>query len=99
MVLCFAPVGLPRRVLCPVAADRLAGAGLVDSAQRVCTYCSSGAAGDEMHIVECAALAPLRQRCASLFNVRTDTMRSLFAQQDHSGISHYVVDCLDVMNM
>ncbi len=54
--------------------------------------------GDEMHLVfECAALASLRSRYASLFTGSTDTMRSFFAQPDHVGVFHYVVDCLDFM--
>ncbi|KAL3157281.1 hypothetical protein ABBQ38_001513 [Trebouxia sp. C0009 RCD-2024] len=84
----------------PVAAGRLAGADHVDRVHRVCTCCSSGAVGDEMHLVfECAALAPLRQRYASLFTVRTDTMRSFFAQQDHLGVFHYVIACFDFMHI
>ena len=82
----------------PVAAGRLAGAAHVDRAHRVCLACNSGAVGDEMHLVfECAALASLRSRYASLFPGSTDTMRSFFAQPDHVGVFHYVVDCLDFM--
>ena len=82
----------------PVAAGRLAGAAHVDRAHRVCLACNSGAVGDEMHLVfECAALASLRSRYASLFTGSTDTMRSFFAQPDHVGVFHYVVDCLDFM--
>ena len=33
----------------------------------------------------------------SLFTGSTDTMRSFFAQPDHVGVFHYVVDCLDFM--
>jgi len=52
----------------------------------------------EMHLVfECTALAFLRSRYASLFTGSTDTMRSFFAQPDHIGVFHYVVDCLDFM--
>ena len=29
----------------------------------------------------------------------TDTMRSLFAQPDHMGVFHYVVDCPEDLNM
>ena len=84
----------------PVAAGRLAGAGHVSRAQRICTCCNSGAVGDEMHLVfECVALAPLRQRYATLFTGLTDTMRSFFAQHDHLGVFHYVIDCLDFMNI
>ncbi len=82
----------------PVAAGRLAGAAHVDRAHRVCLACNSGAVGDEMHMVfECTALASLRSRFASLFTGSTDTMRSFFAQPDHIGVFHYVVDCLDFM--
>ena len=40
----------------PIAIGRLAGAGHVDRAHRVCLACNSGAIGDE--ILECAAIAP-----------------------------------------
>ncbi len=43
------------------------------------------------------AVASLRSRYASLFTGSTDTMRSFFAQPDHVGVFHYVVDCLDFM--
>ena len=39
----------------------------------------------------------LRSRYASLFTSSTDTMRSFFAQPDHMGVFHYVIDCLDFM--
>ena len=82
----------------PVAAGRLAGAAHVDRAHRVCLACNSGAVGDEKHLVfECAALASLRSRYASMFTGSTDTMRSFFAQPDHIGVFHYEVDCLDFM--
>ena len=79
----------------PIATGRFVGAGhvllhrlylgfLLDRADRVCLACSSGAIGDEKHMIfECTALAPLRQQHADLFTPRTDTMRSCFAQQDH----------------
>ena len=78
----------------PVAAGRLAGAGHVGRAQRVCTCCSSGAVGDEMHLVfECATLAPVWQRYPSLFTSDTGTIRSFSAQQDQLGVFYYVIDC------
>ena len=84
----------------PIATGRLAGAGHVDRANRVCLACNSGAIGDEKHMVfECTALAPLRQQYADLFTPRTETMRSFFAQQDHLGVLNYVIDCLNFMNM
>ena len=49
----------------PIAAGHLAGAGHVDSANRVWLACNCGAIGDERHMIfECAALAPLGQRHA-----------------------------------
>ena len=65
----------------PVATGRLAGAGHVDRANRVCLTCNSGAVGDEKHMIsECTALASLRQQHTDLFTPRTVTMRSFFAQ-------------------
>ena len=86
----------------PIATGRLAGAGHVDRANRVCLACNSGAIGDEKHMLfECTALAPLRQQHADLFTPRTDTMQSFFAQQvlDHLGVFDYVIDCLNFMNI
>ena len=86
------------RLLLP--AGRLAGAGHVGRAGRVCLACNSGGVGDEKHMnFECTALAPLRQQHADLFTPRTDTMRSFFAQQNHLGVLNYVIDCLDFMNI
>ena len=68
----------------PNAAGRLAGAGHVDRANRVCLTCNSGAIGDEKHMIfECTALSLLKQQHAGLFTPRTSTMRSFFAQQYH----------------
>ena len=56
----------------PIATGRLAGAGHVDRANRVCLACNSGAIGDEKHMIcEYAALAPFRQQHADLFTPRT----------------------------
>ena len=61
----------------PIATGRLAGAGHVDRANRVCLACNSGAIGDEKHMIfECTALAPLRQKHADLFAPATDLFRS-----------------------
>ena len=47
----------------PIATGRLAGTGHVDRANSVCLACSSGAVGDEAHVIfECTALAPSRQQ-------------------------------------
>ena len=90
----------------PIATGRLAGAGHVGRANRVCLACNSGDVGDEKHMIfEGTALAPLRQQHADLFTPRTDldTMRSggsFFAQQNHQilGVLNYVIDCLNFMN-
>ena len=55
-------------------------------------------AGKACHF-ECTALAPLRQQHADLFTPRTGTMRSFFGQQNHLGVLHYVIECLDFMNI
>ena len=84
----------------PIVTGRLAGAGHVDRANRVCLACNSGAIGDEKHMIfECTALIPLRQKHADLFTPATDTMRSFFAQPDHLGVLNYVIDCLDCMDI
>ena len=84
----------------PIATGRLAGAGHLDRANRVCLACNRGAIGDEKHMIfECTALAPLRQKHAYLFTPATDTMRSFFAQPDHLGVLNYVIDCLDFMDI
>ena len=62
---------------CRFATGRLAGAGHVGRADRVCLACNGGGVGDEKHMIfECTALAPLRQLHADLFTPRTGTMRS-----------------------
>ena len=86
----------------PIATGRLAGAGHVGRANRVCLACNSGCVGDEKHLIfECTstALAPLRQQHADLFTPRTVTMRSFFAQQNHLRVLIYVIDCLNFMNI
>ena len=52
-----------------------------------------------MHLVfECASLAALRAKYADLFTTTTSTIRSFFAQSDHSRVFYYVIDCLNMMN-
>ena len=81
----FLQFGLGCRGL-PTAAGRLAGAGYVDKANRICLACNCGAIGNERHMTfECAALAPLRQRHADLFTPCSNTMRCCFAHQHHLG--------------
>ena len=62
-----------------IATGRYARAAHFDRAQRVCSFCNSGALGDERHLIfDCAALAFLRSRYADLFPDSTQTMRSFF---------------------
>ena len=80
--------------------SRLAGAGHVDRAHRVCLSCNSGAIGGERHMsFECAALASLRQERADLFTLLNDTMHSFFAQQDHLVVLNNFIDCLELMKI
>ena len=84
----------------PIDAGRFAGAAHGDRAQRVCLFCNSGAVGDERQLMfDCVALAPWRSEHAGLFTGSTDTMKSVFAQPDHVGVFHNVIDCLDFMKI
>ncbi len=81
----------------PNVLGRFAGGQHVARASRVCTHCGSVAVADEMHMIfECPALRTLRQQYAPLLSTDTNTMRSLFAQQDHMQIFKFVLSCLDV---
>ena len=67
---------------------------------RVCLACISGDIGDEQHMnFECTALVPLRQQHANFFTPCTDTMRFLFAQQDHLRVLNYIKDYINFMNI
>ena len=78
----------------PVATGRRSGIARSD---RRCTSCAAMVLGDERHLVfECASLATLRVKYAGLFQV-DHSMRSFFAQQDHLGVFHYIVECLNIM--
>ena len=48
---------------------------------------------------ECPVLQPLRLQYAALFTPDTNTMRSVFAQQDHKRVFKFVLDCLDFLNL
>ena len=81
----------------PIAVGRRSG---VARACRLCIFCGAGAVGDEKHLVfECTGLSSLRTKYAGLFNGTDRNMRSFFAQQDHLGVFHYVIDCLNLMDM
>ena len=80
----------------PIATGRRAG---VVRASRQCTFCSSGALGDERHLaVQCVPLAVLRAQYADLLTATTSTMRSILAQRDHLRVFHYVIDCWNCTN-
>ena len=81
----------------PIAVGRRNG---IARACRLCTLCGSGALGDERHLVfECGALAELRAKYAHLFEVCGHNMRAFFAQHDYLGVFHYVIDCLNFMDI
>ena len=53
-----------------------------------------------LHANACAnAVRPHPRKERIRFTGSADTMRSFFAQPDHIGVFHYVVDCLDFMMM
>ena len=81
----------------PIAAGRRSG---IARACRLCTLCGSGALGDEKHLVfECGALAGVRAKYPALFEACGHNMRAFFAQHDHLGVFHYVIDCLNFMDI
>ena len=71
----------------PIATGRLAGAGHVDRANRVCLACS-------VRVYRPGSF----KATADLFTPHTDTM-CFFAQQDHLGVLNYVIDCLNCMHI
>ena len=80
----------------PIAAGRLAS---VPRHNRVCMCCTTGALGDELHLVfVCPALASVRLEYAALFSSDITTMRGFFSQQDHMGVFKYIMKCLDLMD-
>ena len=62
-----------------------------------CSISRTQAVGDERF--ECAALASVRSKYASLVISSSDTMRSIFAQPDHMGVFKHAIDCVDFMNI
>ena len=88
----------------PIAAGRLAGAGLVDRANRVCLTCNSGAIGDEKHMIfECTALSLLRQQHACLFTPALAPCAPFSLSSPsfahNLGVLNCVIDCLNYMNI
>ncbi len=62
-------------------------------------HCPLSSVGDEYHLVfECPIFQPLRDKYHTLFNSRTSSMRSFFAQKDRMIVYKFVSDCLDMIN-
>ena len=79
----------------PIATGRRTGVAM---ACRLCTFCDAGAVKDEKHLVfECAQLAPLRAKYADSMTRITPCVL-FFAQRDHLGVFHCVIDCLNLMD-
>ena len=75
-----------------------AGPNRVDSMQRACQACSTGAMGDERHMIfECTSVQHLRQRYAGLFHGLPMTVKQFVWQQDIVQVIYFITDCLDVM--
>ena len=72
----------------PTAAAHLAGASHMDRADTICLSCNSGVSGNEKHMILV---------CYPGSFTLTDTVCSLFAQQDHLGVLNYCysIGCLD----
>ena len=69
------------------------------NAAALCMLCVSYT-GDEWHLVfECGALAGVRAKYPGLFEGCVYNMRAFFAQHDHLGVFHYVIDCLNFMDI
>ena len=84
----------------PIVTGRFAGGQHIDRASRVCSHCGPGSIADELHVVhECPLLQPLRQQYAALFTPDTNTMRSFFGQANHMQVFHFILDCLDFLNI
>jgi len=80
----------------PVVMGRRTG---IPRAQRLCQQCDQHAVGDERHMIfECPALQALRDKYAGLFASGACTMQQFMWQADITGVAHFVMDCLDVLD-
>ena len=58
------------------------------------------AVANELHMIhECPVVQPLRLQYAALFTPDPNTMRSFFAQQDHTQVFKFVLDCIDCLEL
>jgi len=84
----------------PVVLGRFAEGQRVARANRICSRHGGVAVAGKMHMIsDCPALHALRQQYARLFSTNTDTVRSLFAQQDHTQVFEFVLSCLDIVQV
>ena len=66
--------------------------------RRVCRLCRTGALGDERHmLLECSALADLRQQYSTLISGCSGVMAKLVWARDQPLVSKYIIACLDRM--
>ena len=67
--------------------------------RRVCRLCRTGALGDERHmLLECSALAGLRQQYSALMSECSGVMARLVWAEDQPLVSRYIIACLDKMS-
>ena len=67
--------------------------------RRVCRLCRAGALGDERHmLLECSALAGLRQQYSALMSECSGVMARLVWAQDQPLVCRYLIACLDKMS-
>jgi len=68
----------------------------IDRQERCCTFCDSGAVGDEKHwLMECPATDVARQRFSCLFDLAVlPCMRQLVWRGDRMLVAEFVLACL-----
>ena len=67
--------------------------------RRVCRLCHTEALGDEMHmLLECPALADLRDEFSPLVAECSDVMARLVWARNQPMVSKYIIACLDIMS-
>ena len=67
--------------------------------RRICRLCCTGALGEERHmLLECPALADLRQQYSSLLSDCSGVMARLVWAKDQPLVSKYIIACLDRMS-
>jgi len=69
----------------------------IPRSSRLCPHCPLSSDGDELHYIRNIFL-PLRDKYHTLFNSRTSSMRSFFAQKYRMIVYKCISDCLDMIN-